>query len=105
MASIRRVVLDVLKPHDPPMQRLAQQVADRPPVEAATATLEEIDREVQNVLLTVEGEDLDVDALEAVVADLGGTVHSVDQVAVGTRVVEPGRGAHESRSPSRPSVD
>jgi hypothetical protein len=105
MASIRRVVLDVLKPHDPPLQRLAQRVADRSAVEAATATLVEIDREVQNVLLTVEGEDLDVDALEDVVEDLGGTVHSVDQVACGSRVVEPGRGAHEARSPSRPSVD
>lgn len=105
MAPIRRVILDVLKPHDPPMERFAQRLTDADAVEGTTATLVEIDREVQNVLLTVEGEGLDVGALEAVVEDLGGTVHSIDQVACGNRIVKPGRGSHEGRSPSRPSTD
>jgi len=57
-------------------------------VAAITGSLIELDQEVQNVKLTVEGESLDHDAIVAAVEELGGTVHSVDQVACGEYVVE-----------------
>lgn len=87
MADVRRIVLDVLKPHDPPLVAFASRVADAEGVGGATASLIELDAEVQNVELIVEGPDLDFDAVEAAVEDLGGTVHSVDQVASGDRAV------------------
>jgi len=83
MAPIRRVVLDTLKPHDPPLTHYTQRIADLDSVGQVTATLVEIDREVQNITLTVEGDSLDVQAIEDRVTDLGASVHSVDQVVAG----------------------
>ncbi|GAB3680849.1 DUF211 domain-containing protein [Salinarchaeum chitinilyticum] len=88
MADTRRIVLDVLKPHDPPLLRFTDSVADAASVTGATGTLVELDEDVQNVSLTVEGENLDLQAIESAIEDLGGTVHSVDQVASGEHVVE-----------------
>ena len=88
MAPVKRLVVDILKPHDPPLAEFTAHVADVGSVDGATASLIELDREVQNVKLTVAGDDLDVDATESEVEALGGTVHSVDQVSCGDRVVE-----------------
>jgi hypothetical protein len=88
MASLRRVVIDVLTPHEPTMLELASEVADRDSVTAVDATLLESDREVKNVKLTVEGDAIAFDVVEEAVEDLGGSVHSVDQVACGDHVVE-----------------
>jgi len=60
-------------------------------VAGATCTLVELDREVQNVEVTLEGEDLDVGTVESTIDGLGGTVHSVDLVACGDRPVTPRR--------------
>lgn len=88
MAQIRRLVVDVLKPHEPPTLAFAQQVAEVESVAGVNATLIELDREVQNVKLTVEGESVDYDAVEAAIEDAGGSVHSVDQIACGEYIVE-----------------
>ncbi|SFS10146.1 hypothetical protein SAMN05216559_3669 [Halomicrobium zhouii] len=87
MAPVRRLVVDVLKPHDPSLVAFTEQVSETDSVAAVTSSLIELDQEVQNVKLTFEGESLDVDAVEAAVEELGGTVHSVDQVACGEHVV------------------
>jgi hypothetical protein len=88
MVAVRRLVIDVLKPHDPPLLEFTEAVAAVDGVEGATGSLLELDREVQNVKFTVEGPDLDYDAVEATVENLGGTVHSVDEDAGGDVVVE-----------------
>jgi hypothetical protein len=87
MAPVRRLVLDVLKPHDPPLVDFTGHVADVDGVDGVSTSLIELDREVQNVEVTLEGDALDVASIEATVEQLGGTVHSVDQVACGERVV------------------
>ena len=96
MAPVRRLVVDVLKPHDPPLLEFARRVGDIEGVEGVSASLIELDNEVQNVKLTFEGETLDFDDIEATVDRLGGTIHSVDQVACGERVVED-RPTHQDR--------
>lgn len=88
MSPIRRLVVDVLKPHDPPLPEFASRLADVESVAGVTVTLVELDREVQNVKLTFEGETVEYDAVEAAVERLGGTVHSVDEVACGEYIVE-----------------
>jgi hypothetical protein len=88
MTAVRRLVLDVLKPHDPEPVTVAERVAGLDSVAGANVTLIETDREVQNVKLTVEGEAVDPTAVEETVTELGGTVHSVDEVACGERIVE-----------------
>jgi hypothetical protein len=91
MASVRRLVLDVLKPHDPPLADFTDQLSRVDGVAGATCVLVELDREVQNVEVTLEGENLDIGAVEETIDGLGGTVHSVDLVACGDRLVTPRR--------------
>lgn len=93
MTGLRRLVLDLLKPHDPSSVELATAVADLEGVEGANVTLMEQDQEVEDVKLTVEGGDLDYAAVEAAVESLGATVHSIDEVVSGERMVE------ESKTP------
>lgn len=88
MAPIRRLVIDVLKPHEPPVVSFTQQVAGVACTDGVTASLLELDKEVQNVKLTIEGDTLDFEMIEAAIEDAGGTVHSVDQVACGEYIVE-----------------
>jgi hypothetical protein len=88
MAPIRRVVLDILKPHEPTTVEMARTVADIDGVDGLNATLVETDQEVQNLKLTIEGDAIDYDRLEATVTDLGGSIHSVDQVVCGEYLVE-----------------
>jgi hypothetical protein len=88
MAPVRRLVIDVLKPHDPPLLAFTERLSETETVEGASASLIELDREVQNLKITLEGTDLDFEAVEATVAELGGTVHSVDEAACGEYVVE-----------------
>ena len=86
MAPVRRLVVDVLKPHDPSIREFTQRVAEVDAVDAVSTTLIELDQEVQNVEVTIEGEAIDYDAVAKAVETLGGSVHSVDNVVCGTHV-------------------
>jgi len=88
MAPLKRLVVDLLKPHDPPLAEFTAHVADIGSVDAVTASLIELDKDVQNVKLTVAGDDIDVGETETEIEALGGTVHSVDQASCGERIVE-----------------
>ncbi|MFB6136934.1 MAG: DUF211 domain-containing protein [Halobacteriaceae archaeon] len=88
MAETKRLILDILKPHEPELPEFVGALADADSVDAVNASLLEIDREVQNVKLTIAGDDVDFHELESLVGELGGTIHSVDRVVCGEYVVE-----------------
>jgi hypothetical protein len=88
MTTLRRITLDVLKPHEPSMLAFTERVAEVESVDGVTASLIELDQEVQNIKLTAEGAGLEYEAVESAIGGLGGTIHSVDQVAYGEHVVE-----------------
>ncbi len=85
---IQRLVLDLLKPHEPGIVEFAETVAACDGVDGVNAVLVETDREVQNLKLTLEGDAIDARVVEETVEELGGTVHSIDEVVCGERVVE-----------------
>jgi hypothetical protein len=74
MTAVRRLVIDVLKPHDPPLLEFTKQVATIEGVEGVSSSLIERDKEVQNVKLTFEGEALDFEAITEKVEELSGIV-------------------------------
>jgi hypothetical protein len=88
MATIRQLVIDVLKPHQPTMLSIAQEVAEADGVSGVNAILLEMDEEVRNIKFTIEGEEIDFDAVTTIIEDTGASVHSVDQVACGEYIVE-----------------
>lgn len=88
MTTIRRLVLDVLKPHEPELITFTQAISDLEAVTGVTATLVEMDENVRSLKVAVEGDDLDHDVIAETIGDLGGSIHSVDEVSVGDHIVE-----------------
>lgn len=88
MVNTRRLVIDVLKPHDPPTLAFAEAIAELDGIDGVNVVLVEVDEEVENIKLTIEGEDITFEAVESAIDRLGGTIHSIDMVASGDRVVE-----------------
>lgn len=88
MASIRRLVLDILKPHEPSITEFAQKLETVEGVEGVNVTLIEVDMEVQNLKATLEGENIDDEQVSTVVEELGGSIHSTDEIVCGSKMVE-----------------
>ncbi|MFB6179232.1 MAG: DUF211 domain-containing protein [Halorientalis sp.] len=87
MANIRRLVFDVLKPHEPAIPSLANAVADCPGVDGVNVSLVEIDREVENVSVTIEGTGIDYGAVRETIDEFGASIHSIDEYACGDRLI------------------
>ena len=88
MGKIRRLVLDVLKPHSPSIIPLAGELSDLPGVEAVNISLNEMDQRVENAKITLEGTDINYDTVLMVIGEVGGAVHSIDEVVAGRMIIE-----------------
>ena len=88
MGNLRRLVLDVLKPLDPDIVELVQLWAELEGVDGANISIYEIDRRVENAKITIEGHDLHYDAINRIIEENGGSVHSIDEVAAGRVLIE-----------------
>lgn len=88
MATIRRIVLDVLKPHEPKIVPFTEQISEHEDVTGVTSKLVEIEENVRTIRVTIEGDDIDLDAIEDRITDLSGSVHSIDEVSCGKEIVE-----------------
>lgn len=84
-ATITRLVLDVLKPHQPSIVEFAVALTKVKGVERVDSSVMEVDAETETIKVVVEGKDLEVDAIAEVIRDLGGVVHSVDAVVAEVR--------------------
>ena len=88
MGNLRRLVMDVLKPLDPSIVELVMLLADQEGVDGANVSIYEIDRRVENAKVTIEGHDLDFEAITQVIEENGGAIHSIDEVAAGRVLIE-----------------
>ncbi|QGN07040.1 hypothetical protein Hrd1104_06850 [Halorhabdus sp. CBA1104] len=88
MSSIKRLVLDLLKPNDVENVTFARKLAGLEGVDGVNVSLLESDKEVQNLKITIEGQDIDETTVAETVEQLSGTIHSTDEVACGSRLVE-----------------
>ncbi len=88
MGKVRRLVLDVLKPLEPTIIELAQQLSTLPGVEAVNISIYEIDRRVENAKITIEGTDILYQSVVETIQQNGGTVHSIDEVVAGKIIIE-----------------
>lgn len=88
MGKVRRLVLDVLKPLEPTIIELAEQLSVQYGVEAVNISIYEIDRRVENAKLTIEGSDLNYDEVARIIQEHGGTVHSIDEVVAGKIIID-----------------
>lgn len=87
--NIRRLLLDVDKAiARPTILEIAGAVASCSGVEGLNVTVGEIDMETVGMDITIEGANLDYEEIVGAIEATGAVVHSVDQVIVGSRIVE-----------------
>ncbi len=88
MSELKRLVLDVLKPHHPTIIEMARRIGVLNGVSGVNCTLEEVDRETESVKITIEGTSIDFESIEETISDCGAVIHSVDSVSAGKKLVE-----------------
>lgn len=87
--ALRRIVIDVLIPHDLSVVDLAEKIAEVEGVDGASVHVLEVDERTKTVEVTIDGASLSFDAIKDVTEELGGSVHSVDMVSAGSKLVGP----------------
>lgn len=80
MVFVKRLVLDVLKPHQPNALEFSVSLARAGGDYRVCITVLEIDDKTETLRVVVEGDAIDFDAVQSVIGDLGGSLHSVDEV-------------------------
>ncbi len=88
MAKILRLVLDTLKPHEPNIIDLANVLSEIVGVSAVNISIYELDRKVENAKITIEGEDIPFSKVSETIEDMGGTIHSIDEVVAGKMIID-----------------
>lgn len=86
--NIRSVLLDVDKAiREPEIVDIARAIDASPGVTGLNITVTEIDVQTIGMDVTVEGDDINLDALVRAIESTGAVVHSIDELAAGDRLV------------------
>jgi len=88
VTEIKRLVLDVLKPHTPSIIELAKRLGKAEGVLGVNCTLAEVDQETESIKITIVGQNVNYEAVEKTIRACGAVVHSVDSVSSGKTLVE-----------------
>ncbi|HEY5606607.1 MAG TPA: DUF211 domain-containing protein [Thermoplasmata archaeon] len=97
MSDIKRIVLDVLKPHKPSLIDMSLRLSGLKGVDGVSCTLDEVDQETESVKVTIEGSAVNYASVEDTLRELGAVIHSIDLVSSGKRLVEDVRTGQDHR--------
>ena len=91
MVRITRIVLDVLKPHNPNALDFTTAISEQLPGCRIKLTVTAMDEKTETVVLVAEGAHVLFPLISKVISSLGGSIHSIDEVEVdnGPPDVEP----------------
>jgi hypothetical protein len=81
-SKIKHLVLDVLKPHSPPLPEFATFLTELDGIEKVDITLVEMDEKTESLKVVLSGTAIEYEALKEHVGKQGAVIHSVDQVIV-----------------------
>lgn len=76
------MVLDLLKPHEPSIVELAEELGKLEGVSKVNVTVLEVDAETETIKLVIEGKGLSFERLNERIRDMGAVIHSVDEITV-----------------------
>ena len=82
MVLVKLVVLDVLKPHQPNALEFARAIAAGGGEYRVSVTVIEVDEVTETLQLVIEGDALDFERIQSSIGELGGSLHSIDEVEV-----------------------
>ncbi|WP_400207465.1 DUF211 domain-containing protein [Candidatus Methanomassiliicoccus intestinalis] len=88
MSDLKRLVLDVLKPHNPSIIDVAQQLSILDGVSGVNISIKEVDQETETVKITIKGDSIDYELVEETIREAGAVIHSVDNVSAGKELVD-----------------
>jgi hypothetical protein len=88
VGSIKRIILDVLKPHTPSILEIANRISDLEGISGVNISLEEVDADTDSVKITIEGNDINYEHVKNEITECGAVIHSIDGVSAGIRIVE-----------------
>jgi hypothetical protein len=67
---------------------MADELSELADIEAVNISLYEMDTRVENAKITLEGNDIRSESVQRVIAEIGGAVHSIDEVVAGRMIIE-----------------
>ena len=82
MTKTRKLVLDVLKPHQPNALDFSSALANLGADYRVKLTVTEVDKNTESTIVTIEGTDIHFDNIKAEIEKMGASVHSIDEVEV-----------------------
>jgi hypothetical protein len=82
MVSVKRLVLDVLKPHHPNALEFSRTIAEVGSDYRVRVMVNEVDEKTETLQVIIEGEAVDFDAIALAINNIGGSLHSIDEVEV-----------------------
>ena len=88
MTSIKRIILDVLKPHAPSIIEVAEKISQLEGITGVNISLEEVDAETDSVKITIEGNNIEYNKVKDTITECGAVIHSIDGVSAGIKLIE-----------------
>lgn len=82
MIAVKRVVLDVLKPHQPNALEFCQALSAVIKGSTVKVTVIAVDEKTESLEVSVEATLIDFDLLQDVINKMGCALHSIDEVEV-----------------------
>ncbi|HIE33294.1 MAG TPA: hypothetical protein EYP81_04525 [Thermodesulfobacteriaceae bacterium] len=82
MATIKKLVLDVLKPHQPNALEFALTLAEQGVGYQVQLAVTEMDEKTESTVLVITGEDIEFKSIEEAIRRMGASLHSIDEVEV-----------------------
>lgn len=87
--SIRRIVLDVLKPiRGPTIIDLAKKLNELEGIDGVNISVTDMDVETMGLIIVVEGPNVNFDDVKKILEEEGCAIHSIDEVVSGSRIIE-----------------
>lgn len=82
MVAVKKIVLDVLKPHQPGAIEFSQAIAKLGVDYKVHLVVIEMDENTETLQIMVEGNSIDFEEIQTAISSMGGSLHSVDEVEV-----------------------
>lgn len=79
MIQLKRLLLDILKPHQPDVLEFSRLLAEQGRLRVSLLVLE-MDDKTETLQVEIVGEDIDFERIKRAIADFGASLHSIDEV-------------------------
>lgn len=86
MLAVKRIVLDVLKPHQPNALEFCQFIAACGNDYLVRLTVIEVDENTESLEIEVSGNSINLELIQTAINNNGGSIHSIDEVEVQNNV-------------------